>query len=458
MAVGKPNSVDVDFGAETQRKPLTLRFKGVKVNPGEEVYARGNFEATDEVPDGGWGVMHKCEQAGNIFIVTIPDLEVGRTYEYQLYFRDPNTGVERWLEGENKTITIPKEGVEPSSGPQPKPGSSPQPKVESVRKGAQGEVEKILTDFGDSKTVETLLGTIRALQHRGIAPTAVLEACARTFRENKAKKFPYDIAILFSEGDPPSSFEELEQRLQLGLANYRKTVFLELLKDEDARKLFKLTPSMPYDEKNPLGTEKHNKILEQHCRARCRVGLGTMFESMLGEAPDDSQTSPEIMGKLEKLKQNILDNLPPEERKKVLSGELTEDIVDLVVNGGATALLFCGLPGTGFAIAGIKGAIEGMAGMRLSELLRLREERGWERFLDKLKKNNIFTETYKAKSGHRWDVFKKRIYGIIGRALPFINVGFSVKDVFTSDETADKNYPKAFELIQKACDRAAKES
>lgn len=393
----------------------------------------------------------------------------GASYSYKYVIKTPGQA-DQW---------------EPPGGPEsnmsgiaeqvPEPSPSPRAPIENVRRIVEGGVKNLFEAADTRQSAQDFPLRLRRFQRElesrlsistDITPL-VLGACSKAIRENK--KYPQALRDLFPEDDLPDSFDELEERLVEGAAAYHETVFFKLLEDADSRKEFGLRENSDYNPDDPFGNRSKNELFFQYCNARCLMGIGPALSETLGAVASNPNTNPDAIANMNALMVEVANRLPPDARKKI-AAEILENVpenrartaLDVLINGGITASLFFA-PGAAFAAAAIKGGLEGLTGMKLVDLLRLRRSGGGKEIGSLLAKNNILVDAITAK-GTVKDSLKSRLLETLGRALPIANLFFSHKDVAahgTYKAPDEKTETKAVittpaSLLKKACDAAMK--
>lgn len=432
-----------------------------------------------QIGNGQWRQYPLTAGAAGDFSRTLK-MSDGSSFIYKYVVKTPGSGgkwEEQWEPpGDEKTNLFGVAEEVPELNP------SPRAPIENVRKTVEGGVKRLLevgTTRADAAGFPLRLRTFqRELETRlGISTDItplVLGACAKAIRDNK--KYPAAIRDLFPENSEPADFDELEQRLEEGAAVYREAVFMKLLENADARKEFKLAENAPYDDANPFGKDAtdapKNDLFRQYCNARCLSGIGPALKDTLGAVASSPRTDPTTITNMNKLMADVASRLPPEAKDQMLKDvldnvpeDMAKTVLDVLVNAGITASLFFA-PGAALLAAAAKGGLEGLTGMKLVDLLRLRRSGGGREIGALLLQNNLLMDPITTAKGKRKEAFKARLWETLGRALPVANLFFGHRDV-TSHGMYKAPIPGKAEakpiaasresFMKKACDEAAKE-
>lgn len=468
-------STDVRDVEEIQRRELPFRFKNSVAPPGSTVHLCGNFEAVFDSgnPEDvvkGWDMEHEmaCGPDG-VYTVSIPDLQVGRTYEYKYRIVKPD-GTEAWLpaggQETNKKVAVnappPTPGGGSGGGRTPPPGPG-----DAVRATVKTRIKDILAS---SRTFEGAQGLHVLFEefedemrgYRGVREdlTAMIcEVVAEVIRE--ARNVPQALKDEFPKESPVADLADLQSRIVKASQQYRTEVFKHLRADKGAQRQFRLKPSSRYNPRHPLGTPELDAMFDRLCSQRDLGHLAPHLEHLMdGIAQPLPATEAErdrLRSDREILLTPVWDRLTPEQRRLLAAApsDRVGNILDTVLKGGllvtADSVLTGGL---GLAAVGLSEAALG-AGIKDVAAAMKKDPTGrrdWDSLLRMMRDNNVLARVWGARKGQGGKEFKSVIKEGLKRAIPFS--AFFMKPRGPEGAEGEEETGDPEEIMQDACEKA----
>ncbi|MEK7523912.1 MAG: hypothetical protein AAB588_02660 [Patescibacteria group bacterium] len=429
-----------------ERRDFPIRI-GVSPDPDEEVYISGNFDASDQDPTGGTDVSHAMTLNGNFAEITVPNLIVGRRYEYQIIYFNPTTGNQRNMpsrhSGRNETFV-----VSPAEAPSP---SRTHPLAE-VQTGLKKRVTDILNAARKHDTAENLKVLFDVLKDEmdGMGITddqtpVILNMVAEVIFSDK--KFPAVVRKRFSKDNPPTDFDDLQQRLNEGALEYEKKVFTQLKLNPAARKRFHLDTTTTFNEADPLHNPQASKVFRDMCGERTLRHLAPRIGMAMESITNVPARDPTLDAERQAWINDVVNLLTPAEISEAMHPKKRSKLAEFGIQAGlVTAGVFA--PGTAILAWLAKGLGEGLSGVHMSDFAGMSAGDLKKQFM----RNNVVTRWLKT-GDSLGKITTDGIKDWAQRSIPVYGAKYAGE---TGHEASSSHAQEgsATDLIKAACEKA----
>lgn len=403
----------------------------------------------------GWQRVVLTENAG--MYSTQVEMEEGSQFRYRFRIEKPGSKVaEAYPAGRPGYIES-----EAKAGPEKSPSATAP--LHDVRKTVEKGVKRVFERSQTEKGARELPIELRALEQdlknllkvgEDITPM-FLSVISDVIRSDK--KLPAEVKSKFSEGSPPADFDDVQQRIEEGGRDFREHVFRELLRNEDARKVFGLKEDREFDDANPLGNAAANTLFRRVCNTKSLGAIAPALKDALAPIANVPAIDPALAAQRQAMLPGILGRLPADRRKTLMDEIPTArktKALDMLVNLGVPAAVLFGPVsfGAGAAIMGSKMLVEWLGGVTTRDVMEAWKSRDGSVLWDAIKKNNLARNAITAKTG-MFESMKMRLKEVLLRAIPGYGLKYSGKTI-GEFKTPESKTGDRLTLLQKAAEAA----
>lgn len=366
---------------------------------------------------------------GTRFEMSVPDLEVGQSYQYYFKITDAH-GNERFEPGPTDRQLM-------NTGPIPDIQSalSPTTPADQVKANVEGRVKDIVESLrthegaeGVDALMERLEVEMATMGMTGNHTVLILSAVNKAFAE--MENLPAVTRNRFKGKPAPRDFAELQTRLREGSTAYRRKVFLSLVADKKTREALHLeADSRPFHFHDTHTEGAFIRVCNQFDLGNAVPYIGVAFNSAHNVPPNN----PALTAERRNLLRGVLHRLEAHHQSPGILGKIPSGrwgkMLDVAVQLGSAGLLFTGAaPMVGLAGLAGKSVFETLTGLSSTNIVDAfkggghggHEKKGlWGTFIE----NNVVSRMLTTE-GKAADVLKTRFKDCLKRMIPFTSFSY----------------------------------